>query len=69
MLFNVNLKTNLKKNVTTSSCFWKFRHYIDSKFIDSYDKKPTQKFLLDFASNKKISSVLDFGCSRGNFLY
>ena len=64
-----NLIMNLKRMIISSSFFWKIRQYIQPEWIDSYDKKLTYIYLLDFASSNKISSVLDFGCATGNYLY
>ena len=55
--------------VTNSSYFWRFRHLYDPRWIESYDCKSTNNYLLEFVSSKKVSSVLDFGCGTGNFLY
>ena len=55
--------------IISSSFFWKMRHYVDPEWVSSYERKPTNNHLLDFALSKKISSVLDFGCVTGNFLY
>jgi len=64
-----NLIMDFKRFVISTSFFWKIRQYIDPGFINSYEKKITHDYLLNFASDKKISSVLDFGCAAGNFLY
>jgi len=64
-----NIIMNFKRMIISSSFFWKIRHYVEPEWINSYDRKLTNNYLLDFASSKKISSVLDFGCATGNFLY
>ena len=65
----INNLIYFKRKIISSSFFWKIRQYVQPKWINSYDKKQTNNYLLDFASSKKISSVLDFGCATGNFLY
>ena len=64
-----NLIMNFKRMIISSSFYWKIRQYIQPEWIDSYDKKITNTYLLDFASSNKIHSVLDFGCATSNFLY
>jgi SAM-dependent methyltransferase len=64
-----NLIINFKRLIISSSFFWKIRQYVQPEWINSYDKKITNIYLLDFVSNNKISSVLDFGCATGSFLY
>ena len=64
-----NLILNFKRLVISSSLFWKIRQYVQPEWINSYDKKHTNTYLLDFVSSNKISSVLDFGCATGSFLY
>ena len=59
----------LKRKIISSSFFWKIRHYFQPEWIESYDLKPTPNYLIEFALSKKITSVLDFGCATGNFLY
>ena len=66
---HINLIMNFKRMIISSSFFWKIRQYVQPEWIDQYDKKHTDIYLLDFASSNKISSVLDFGCATGNFLY
>ena len=65
----VNLIMNFKRMIISSSFFWRIRQYVQPKWINSYDKKLTYNYLLEFASSNQISSVLDFGCATGNFLY
>jgi SAM-dependent methyltransferase len=64
-----NLIINFKRKVISSSFFWRTRQYIQPEWINSYNNKTTNNFLLNFASSNKISSVLDFGCATGNLLY
>lgn len=59
----------LKRKIISSSFFWKIRQYIQPNWVDSYDKKLTYEFPIEFVLNNKISSVLDFGCATGNLLY
>jgi SAM-dependent methyltransferase len=59
---------NFKRMIISSSFFWKILQYIQTDFF-LYDKKIPHNYLLDFVSSNKISSVLDFGCATGNFLY
>jgi len=63
-----NLMMDFKRFVISTSFFWKIRQYVNPGF-NFYDKKITNDYLLNFASDNKISSVLDFGCASGNFLY
>ena len=62
-----NLIMDFKRFVISTSFFWKIIQYIDPGFINSYEKKITHDYLLNFASDNKISSVLDFGCGRGDY--
>ena len=64
-----NIIRNFKRKIISSSFFWKIRQYVEPEWINSYNKKLTYKYLLNFASINKVTSVLDFGCETGNFLY
>lgn len=66
---NTDWIIKFKRNIISSQLFWKFRHYLQPSWINSYNDKKTSDFYLEFLKKNKISSVFDFGCATGNLLF
>lgn len=64
-----NLIVILKRRIISHSLFWKLRHYIQSSWLDSYNKKTVPNLYFEIVSENNMLSILDFGCATGTLLY
>tara|TARA_Y100000591_G_scaffold198190_1_gene171440 strand:+ start:137 stop:778 length:642 start_codon:yes stop_codon:yes gene_type:complete len=59
---------NIKRKLISSSFFWKFRLLFQPNVISKYKNKKPPAYFIDFIFQKKIRSILDFGCATANLL-
>ena len=64
-----NLIRNFKRQIISSSFFWKLRHLFQPEWVSVYGKKKTPEFYYNFLVENNVQSILDFGCASGSLLY